>query len=83
MPEYEFITYKVIWYAELGYVDGNGIGRWEKTTYSQPFPTKKEAIDHLVNYPGTVPENRKWGKLPVKNPHPYGDIRVRRAEEKV
>lgn len=83
MSEYQLVTYQIIWYAELGYVDGDGMGRWEKTTYSKPFPTKDEAIACLVDHPGTVPEDRHWGTLPVKNPHPYGEMRVRRAEVQV
>ena len=26
---YEIVFYRVAWYAETGFVDGNGIGRWE------------------------------------------------------
>lgn len=40
---YELVTYRIEWYAELGYIDGGGIGYWESTKESVKCKSREEA----------------------------------------
>ena len=64
--DYQFITYKVVYYAERGEDDGFGMGNWGIVYESIPFPTRKEAEAKVSSWP---------------KPKGYDLQRVRIAEE--
>ncbi len=75
---YERITRRVVWYAETGATDGGGMGRWEETLTSEPFPTEDEAWEHLKHHPDVIPQR---SRRDYRHRSPFGEVRVRRAEE--
>ena len=77
---YRLVTYKLVFYCEIGWTDGCGMGRWEKTKLSLPFRTnegaeakKKEWIEEGIL------EIMSWGEY--RPTFPYGIFRIRRSEE--
>lgn len=80
--DWEIVKRKVVWYVETGFVDGNGIGKWEKTVESYPFPSEEAAIEFsakLVREGHLSPTH--FGEL--RPPWNYGAYRIRRAEEPI
>ena len=69
---------RIVYYAELGYCDGNGIGFWEGCSeYSCAFADKEDAQAWLRDHEMT--ETTLWGEIRPK--WSYGLTRVRQAEE--
>lgn len=71
--------HRVIWYAEIGQVDGFGIGRWENTLESYRFPTKEQAEHYFIENAHRF-NKMSWGELRLKS-NAYSTTRVRRRTE--
>lgn len=78
---YELKTYRVVYYAEIGSVDGNGVGIWQDTHESVPHTSRKEAEATRAEWlmSGKL-QKMSWGGFRPTD-KPYGDFRIRCAEE--
>ena len=76
---FEVETSLIEYWAELGYIDGGGVGKWEETYYSSgPYADRRDAIDDLLRHPdvGKHPW-RNFEGTGMGNTTNYGDLRVR------
>ena len=78
---YEIETYRVIYYAELGWIDGGGIGYWMETKESHPFTTKADAEKFLANHPDTEIVKFGGGFSELRPTYSMGKCRVDRRLE--
>ena len=80
---YVMKTYRMVYSFEIGEIDGGGIGRWEKTLESHPFPSreKAEAYRDTLLVSGKLVKTR-WGTIRLANTV-YGTSRIKAHEELV
>lgn len=71
MSDYEIASYKVIWYAERGQIDGGGLGVWDRTIESIPFPSESEARSAI----------KVWAVEEYPGHNVFATKRVRRSED--
>jgi hypothetical protein len=79
---YELRVYKVVWYAETGWVDGNGVGLWDHTDVSVKCRSKAEAecVKEEWFQSGKLIKTT-WGEY--RPPYSYGAFRIRSTMEQV
>lgn len=74
---FERVTYRVVWRAEIGWLDGEGRA-WDGTSVSEPFPTEDAAWEFLKRHPNVIPQ---LDRRRYRHKDPFGAVRVRRVEE--
>lgn len=75
---FETITYQVQFWAEIGTVDGGGMGYMDSVQEAVPFPTFDQAEQWLTDQ-GWIYDDRALRRLKPGNG--YGLARTRRHEE--
>lgn len=81
---YELETYKRVWFIEIGWCDGGGVGYWEDTQESIPMQSYEDCVklrDHWVET-GKI-KKMQWGDdyRPVNIG--YGLFRIRSELQRV
>ena len=76
---YETKTFRIEYWAELGSVDGGGMGYWDSTYYSSgPYADRRDAVNDLINHPDVG--KHRWQNfegMGLGNNTDYGTLRVR------
>ena len=82
---YEIVSYRVVWYAEIGYVDQHTgqIVHGDDILWSKPFASMVEATEAVAAHENIVPETRLNFSRPYRTNIYYTDWRIRRAEERL
>lgn len=77
---FEFVTKQIQWIAEIGQVDGGGMGRMDFVEEFDIFPSREKA-DEWIKSKGWVWDKRLYRMVNPNCKNGYGMTQVRRREE--
>ena len=80
---YEIKAYRRVWFVEIGWVDGGGMGYWAGTKESIPLKSHKECLDLRDKWEKEGKLKRMhWGELRPTGLS-YGTFRIREEQQPV